>query len=130
MRTKAGVRSQGSGVTKYAISRVSVLTTRVLLVVIATAPARAADYPAALDCGADARLLTSHFGRYGYLPARSILPDGPGVRISLPAGAVGVKQTLEAIEEEQIWANLSPERREKLRRLVQQETPSPHEPRK
>jgi hypothetical protein len=39
--------------------------------------------------------------------------------------AVGVEQTLAAIGEEELLANLSPERREKLRRLLQQEsTPS------
>ena len=41
---------------------------------------------------------------------------------------VGVKEAVEAIGEEQFWANLSPERREKLRRLVQQDNPSPNEP--
>ncbi len=45
--------------------------------------------------------------------------EAVGVRNAVEA--VGVKQALAAIEEEDIIANLPPERREKLRRLLQQE---------
>ncbi len=41
---------------------------------------------------------------------------------------VGVQQVVELIGEEQFWANLSPEQREKLRRLIQQDNPAPNEP--
>jgi hypothetical protein len=37
--------------------------------------------------------------------------------------AIGVEQTLAAISEKELLANLPPQRREKLRRLLQQESP-------
>jgi hypothetical protein len=46
-----------------------------------------------LDCGANTRLLDSHFARYGYLPTRSIIRDNAGIRIWLPTATPGVGQT-------------------------------------
>jgi hypothetical protein len=42
--------------------------------------------------------------------------------------AVGVKQAVEAVGLEQVWAALSPEERERLRRLAEQETPPKNDP--
>jgi hypothetical protein len=44
--------------------------------------------------------------------------------------AVGVEQTLAAIGEEEFVAKLTPERRERLRQLLQQDNPSPSKPEK
>ncbi|HKI37076.1 MAG TPA: hypothetical protein VKA46_34805 [Gemmataceae bacterium] len=56
-------------------------------------PARAGGDPAELDCAANARLFDSHFGRYGYLPQRSIIREARGLRFWLPAQTKGVSQT-------------------------------------
>jgi hypothetical protein len=53
--------------------------------------AAADDLPDAVDCAADARLLNSHFSRYG--STQRIGPDGAGVRIYLPAIAQSIGQT-------------------------------------
>jgi hypothetical protein len=42
--------------------------------------------------------------------------------------AVGVKQVMDALETKEVWEALSPERREELRRLIQQEGPPPTKP--
>jgi hypothetical protein len=61
--------------------------------ILTSVVAAGGDPAAVLDCAADVRRLDSHFARYGYQPARSIVRDGRGVRIRLPAGVTNVGQT-------------------------------------
>jgi len=41
---------------------------------------------------------------------------------------MGVKEAVEAVGTEHLWAGLSPEQREELRRLAQRDNPSPNDP--
>lgn len=65
----------------------------VLSVFLSAAAGVAAEFAAAIDCGADVRLFDSHFGRHGYQPTRNIARDEKGIRIYLPALNQGVPQT-------------------------------------
>src|SRR4051812_5635044 len=64
-----------------------------IALLVAVAAARGGDPVAALDAGADVRLLDSHFARYGYVPARTVVRDTHGVRIRLPSGVPNIGQT-------------------------------------
>jgi LPXTG-motif cell wall-anchored protein len=71
----------------------SLLLVTVALGLLYLAPAvGAADLKAELDCAGDNRRLDTHFGRYGYLPRKSVFTEPPGVRFQLPASK-GVDQT-------------------------------------
>jgi hypothetical protein len=58
----------------------------------AVPPARADGTTAALDGAASPRLLETHFGPYGHLPARSVGREGRWVRLRLPPHPNGVIQ--------------------------------------
>ena len=53
----------------------------------------AGEMKAEMDCAADYKLLDTQFARYGHTPLKTILRDGPRVRIRLPALKNGVGQT-------------------------------------
>ena len=72
------------------MSRVSCLAAGVN---IGSAPLRAAELTAAVDCAADARKLDSLFGRYPAQWAQWISKDGNGVRFYLPAATRTIPQT-------------------------------------
>lgn len=59
----------------------------------AAAAVQAGEMNVQVDGGANVRLLDSHFARYGYQPARTIVRETHGVRIRLPSGATGIGQT-------------------------------------
>ncbi len=64
------------------------------LIALATSSASSAEAPQVeLNCVSDRRLLVTHFARYGYWPARTIILETQGVRFWLPSGVKGVGQT-------------------------------------
>jgi hypothetical protein len=56
-------------------------------------PAGATDTKMELNAARNARMLDTRFGRYGFLPTRSIVREQSGVRFQLPAQAKGVTET-------------------------------------
>src|SRR5262249_24748489 len=72
------------------------LRTALLIAALAssTAPASTADLKDSLDCGANPKLLDTHFARYGYLPLKSIVRDKQGLRFTLrPPSGNAIEQT-------------------------------------
>jgi hypothetical protein len=65
-----------------------------LSVVLCSSRAESGDMTVLLDCTANNRLLDTHFGRYGYAPAKSITKEARGVlRFRLPSATKEVSQT-------------------------------------
>jgi hypothetical protein len=62
------------------------------IVLLLTGAAPAADLVATLDCGADSRLLDSHFGRYPSQSPWRIVREGSAIRFYLPALVQSVGQ--------------------------------------